>query len=111
MVPRTAHRRYPVALKVEVARRYEAGETAVGLALEFAIAAPSLVQRWAYQLREGGQDALAPQRKQPRRKPAEQRELDPDAVEREALVEEVLQLRAEVAYLKKLAALSKQQRR
>lgn len=112
----TTRRVYPDEFKLEAASRFNAGESAVALATEFSIPSPRLVQSWAQQLRDRGEDALVDKRRA-RRKPA-----GPDVgttgdgvqdtelvAQLAALREDNKFLRAQVAALKKLQALRNQQ--
>jgi transposase len=103
-------RPYGFEFKLEVVRRYVAGEaTAIGLAGEYGLSSPKLVQRWVREFQRGGEDALRP-------KPTHPVKVPPDTAgmagssELERLRAENLRLAAENAYLKKLRALREQGR-
>lgn len=95
---------YPFEVKIEVARRFLAGESKTELAIEYEVPSPGLVKRWGQLMREQGEEALRPK---PKGRPAVCEELS----EVQALRREVERLRAENAYLGKLRALMEQQRR
>lgn len=96
---------YPFEIKVEVARRFLAGESKTALAQEFDLSSPLLVSVWARIFREKGEDGLKPKR---RGRPSAAAESADEVL---ALRREVERLRAENAYLGKLQALMEQQRR
>lgn len=102
MVPQT-RRVYPVEMKVEVVRRFLAGEAKTSLALEYELSSPQLVSKWAQILREQGLHPNRPGRSQSTG--------DRALGEVESLRREVGRLRAQNAYLGKLQALVEQQRR
>lgn len=84
------------------------GESKLGLAREFDLSSPKLIETWARRYRNEGEDALRPKPPgRPRRNSAEPSE----ASEVARLRRENERLRAEVAYLGKLRALTEQQRR
>jgi transposase-like protein len=102
-------RPYEFEFKLEVVRRYVAGEaTAIALAGEYGLSSPKLVQRWVREFHRGGEDALRPKPTHPVKVPP-----DTDTAglsELERLRAENLRLAAENAYLKKLRALREQGR-
>jgi transposase len=51
-------RRYGRALKIEVVRRIEAGESAVALAREYGISRTHVMYSWCREVRDGGEAAL-----------------------------------------------------
>ena len=51
-------RRYGRALKIEVVRRMEAGESAVALAREYGISRTHVMYSWCREVRDGGESAL-----------------------------------------------------
>lgn len=109
LVVRRDARVYSFEVKLEVVRRFVAGEaTSAELADEYGLSSPKLVQSWAGAVRRGGEEALRPKRKQPRPEagPGEAGE----AGELERLRAENLRLAAKVAYLEKLRALREQGR-
>jgi transposase-like protein len=95
--------------KLEVVRRFLAGETKVALAREFDLSSPKMIETWARKYRNEGADGLRPKRAGRPPKPAgvESTEVS----ELEQLRRENERLRAEVAYLGKLRALRAQERR
>lgn len=102
LVANPSKKTYSFETKLLIARRYLAGETANALAAEYQVSTPRLIQRWAQDYREHGQDGLRP--KKPGRKPAPAPGQDRVAdLERENEF-----LRAKVAYLEKLKALRQQ---
>ena len=97
------------AFKLEVVRRVLAGETKIALAQEYALSSPQLIAKWLRVYRAEGADGL---RRKPMGRP--QRELTtapPADSELAQLRRENERLRAEVAYLGKLRALSATERR
>ena len=99
---------YAFALKREVVERFLAGESKMALAQEFQLSSPKLVATWARIYRREGEEGLRPKPKgRPRRAP----DAPAHALgELERLRRENERLRAEVAYLGKLQALSATQR-
>lgn len=100
---------YPFALKHEIVHRVLAGETKLALAQEYGLSSPQLIAAWLRRYRAEGDDGLRP-------KPTGRPKRDPEAPVREApelerLRRENERLRAEVAYLGKLRALSATERR
>jgi len=109
LVSKPATRTYTFDLKWEIVQRYEAGESKVELAQAYGLSAPSLIESWLRAYRTDGVAGLQPK---PRGRPTR----DPDApgppeTELERLRRENERLRAEVAYLGKLRALSAAERR
>jgi transposase len=51
-------RRYGRALKIEIVRRMEAGESAVALAREYGIARTNNLYSWCREVRDGGEGSL-----------------------------------------------------
>ncbi len=101
-------RSFSFEFKLQIVRRFLAGEKAVSLAREFELASPGQVAQWARKYRNEGEAGLQP-------KPRGRRPADPNAPPREPTEIERLRrenerLRAEVAYLGKLRALREQQR-
>ena len=99
LVERETKQSYSFAFKLEVVKRFEAGTSRVDLAREYHLSSPQLVNRWARIYRDAGEDGLRPKRRG--RPPS-----TVPSTELEQLQDEVERLRAEVAYLKKLEALS-----
>lgn len=93
--------------KLDVVRRFLAGESKLALAREFDLSSPKLIETWARKYRNEGEDALRP--KQAGRPPGTTAVSGVGEVAR--LRRENERLRAEVAYLGKLRALREQQRR
>ncbi|MCK5757285.1 MAG: transposase [Mycobacterium sp.] len=100
-------RQYCFDTKLEIVERYVGGATALALAREYDLPSPNTVSNWARMYRRDGEDGLRP-------KPRGRRPIDPQgrcpAGEVEQLRAENERLRAEVAYLGKLRALTSQQR-
>jgi len=106
---RPDRRSYSFEFKLEVVRRFLAGETKVALAREFDLSSPKLIETWARTYRNEGEDGLRPRQLGRPPKPAD---AEPGEVsELEQLRRENEVLRAQVAYLGKLRALRAQQRR
>lgn len=108
LVTKPTKRVFSFEFKLDVVRRFLAGETKLDLAREFDLSSPKLIETWARKYRNEGEDGLRP-------KPAGRRP-KPDVVpgevgELERLRRENERLRAEVAYLGKLRALRAQERR
>jgi transposase-like protein len=91
--------------KHEIVQRFLAGETKIALAQEYALSSPDLIAKWVRRYRAEGADGLRPK---PTGRPP--RVADAPASELERLREENERLRAEVAYLGKLRALSARER-
>jgi len=103
----TGKRSFAFEFKLEVVRRFVAGEaTAIELAREHGLSSPRLVRNWVRAYRHEGEDALRPKPKG--RPPAAPDPSGPGELER--LQAENLRLSAENAYLKKLRALREQGR-
>lgn len=105
--PRDRHS-YSFEIKLEVVRRYLAGEVKVDLCREYGLSSPKLIETWAHKYRNEGEDGLRP--KQVGR-PPKTAEPAGEVSELERLRAENEVLRAQVAYLGKLRALRAQQRR
>lgn len=106
--PQPTKRAFSFDLKREIVTRFLAGETKMALAQEYALSSPQLVTAWVRAYRAEGEDGLRPH---PKGRP----QRDPDApvreeTELERLRRENERLRAEVAYLGKLRALSGRER-
>ncbi len=109
LVPKPTKRTIPFELKREIVQRFMAGETKVALAQEYALSSPQLIQRWARTYRAEGDDGLRPKPKgRPKRNPEAPVRAESEL---ERLQRENERLRAEVAYLGKLRALSATERR
>ena len=109
LVTKPTKRSFTFGFKLDVVRRFLAGETKLSLAQEFDLSSPKLIETWARLYRNGGEDALRP-------KPNGRRRADPAAPVTEEseitlLRSENERLKAEVAYLGKLRALRTQERR
>lgn len=98
LVPASTNRRYSFEEKLEVVQRFQAGEHKKVLAAEFGLSSPKTVESWACSYRKHGEDGLRP--KQRGRPPTAPRTRE------EELEREVEFLRAKVALLEKLDALS-----
>jgi transposase len=107
LVRKPTNRSFSFEFKLEVVRRFLAGESKVVLAREFDLSSPKLIETWARKYRNQGEDALRPKRAG--RPPGTAAVAGASEVER--LRRENERLRAEVAYLGKLRALMEQQRR
>ena len=94
--------------KLDVVRRFLAGETKLELAREFDLSSPKLIETWARKYRNEGEDGLRPK---PAGRPAKPGVAPGEVGELEQLRRENERLRAEVAYLGKLRALRAQERR
>lgn len=126
------NRQTPRETKVEVAKRYIAGEHKVALAQELGLASSRPVIDWAREYQEKGDDAFAPQPSSAKGKTARIRAIDkgqdpdatpppstPDAMAKKTSVDDIslaeyrqlqdrlLRAEAENAYLKKLRALGR----
>lgn len=104
LVPKPTKRTFPFELKREIVQRFVAGEPKVALAQEYALSSAQLIEKWARTYRVEGEAGLRP-------KPKGRPKRDPVAALREEselewLRRENERLRAEVAYLGKLRALS-----
>jgi len=109
LVAKPTNRSFPFEFKLDVVRRFLAGETKVNLAREFGLSSPKLIETWARKYRNEGEDGLRPKPKgRPRGTPAgaERRESELQRLRRENE-----RLRAEVAFLGKVQALGDQVRR
>jgi len=99
---------YPFDVKQAVVQRALAGETKVALAQEYGLSSPQLIAAWLRRYRAEGTAGLQPKPTgRPKRDPhgpvREERELEREL---ERVRRENERLRAEVAYLGKLRALS-----
>lgn len=108
LLVRPPKRAYAFELKWEVVQRAEAGVSKIELATEYGLSAPSLIDAWLRAYRRDGVDALRPK---PAGRPGRDA-AEPGApeTELERLRRENERLRAEVAYLGKLRALSATER-
>jgi transposase-like protein len=109
LVAKSTKRQYGFELKYAIVQRFLAGEPKSVLAQEYALSSPELIKRWVRSYRAEGADGLRPKPVgRPTRVPdppgGEESELD-------RLRRENERLRAEVAYLGKLKALSARERR
>jgi transposase len=108
LVDKPTPQKFSFEFKLDIVHRFMAGEPKTGLAKEFDLSSPYLVEKWARTLRNEGEDGLRPKRKgRPPQDDVPPRELS----EVEQLRRENARLRAEVAYLGKVRALRAQQRR
>lgn len=99
LMPTATRQTYSFACKREVVQRFLAGETKVALAQEYQLSSPKLVGVWVGIWRRQGDDGLRP-------KPTGRPRLREPEGELERLQQENERLRAEVAYLGKLRALT-----
>jgi len=105
LVSKQRGRVYSFEFKLEVVRRFVAGEaTAIELAREYGLSSPKTVQKWVAAFRREGEDAL---RAKPKGRPAK---TPAPADELQRLRQENLELSAKVAFLEKLRALREQGR-
>jgi transposase len=108
LVAKPTKRTFSFELKREIVQRFLAGEAKQALAAEYALSSPKLIAVWARRYRTEGEDGLRPKPKgRPTRDPAAPVR---EASELERLRRENERLRAEVAYLGKLRALSASKR-
>jgi transposase len=106
VVTKSTKQTHPVAVKLAIVQRVLAGETKIALAEEYALSSPQLIARWLRVYRAEGEAGLRPK---PPCRPTH--ESDPPESELARLQRENERLRAEVAYLGKLQALSARERR
>jgi transposase-like protein len=109
LVAKSTKRVFSFELKLGIVERFLGGEPKMALAEEFDLSAPDLISAWVRIYRAEGEDGLRP-------KPNGRPKRDPDAPHRELSELELLRrenerLRAEVAYLGKLRALTSHERR
>lgn len=98
LVSKPTRKQYSFDTKVEILRRYKAGETKFDLAEEFGLSSPDLISYWGWQVNKDGFDALRPKPKgRPKGKARPARLTEEDKLRRENEL-----LKAELAYLKKL---------
>lgn len=105
---RPAQQEFPWEIKQEVVRRFLAGETKLSLAAAYGLGSPKTVGKWVQLYRQGGEEALRPKPKG--RPPKDPGTPPPEMSEVERLRQENEYLRAQVAYLGKLRALSDRRR-
>ena len=109
LVTKPTKRSFSFEFKLDVVRRFLAGEAKVALAQEFELSSPKLIETWARKYRNEGEDGLRPK---PRGRPKADRAAPMSReTELQRLRRENERLRAEVAYLGKLRALRAQERR
>jgi transposase-like protein len=101
LVEKRTKRQYSFETKLEIVRRYLAGEPAMELCEEFGLSSRRLLTKWARLFGEQGEDGLRPK---PKGRPPSRPAPEPGS-ELERLRAENERLRAEVAYLGKLKAL------
>ncbi|BBE21909.1 hypothetical protein MN0502_09550 [Arthrobacter sp. MN05-02] len=100
---------YSFEVKLALVERFIAGETSLNLATEAGLSSPLVLQKWVREYRRDGADGLRPK---PKGRPRSPKSSPPAEVsELERLRRENELLRAEVAYLGKLRALSAQEPR
>lgn len=108
LTTKTTRRSFSGEFKLEVVRRFLAGETMPALAQEYTLSSPQLIETWVRAYRAEGELGLRPKPKgRPKRVPAPV----PEESELDRLRRENERLRAEVAYLGKLQALRSRERR
>ena len=106
LVEKQTNQQYSFEIKKEIVDRLHAGETAMSLAKEFNVSAPTLIRAWARAWRKHGDEALKPK---PKGRPKGSTKSAP-LTEMDKLQRKVEQLEAENAYLKKLRDLRTQGR-
>lgn len=104
LVAKSTKRQYAFELKYTIVQRFLAGEPKTVLAQEYALSSPELIKRWVRSYREEGADGLRP--KPLGRPPRAPDPPDGEESELDRLRRENERLRAEVAYLGKVRALS-----
>lgn len=109
LVTKQTTQSYPFETKFAIVTRFLAGEPKVELAREFGLSSPKLIETWARQYRNDGEDALRPKRSG--RPPGSAPPAVGEESELQRLRRENEYLRAENAYLGKLQALMDQRRR
>ena len=113
LVVKPTKRVFSFEFKLDVVRRFLAGETKVELAREFDLSSPKLIETWARKFRNEGEGGLRPKRAG--RPPVSGQEPDGAGQGRDSELERLRRenerLRAENAYLGKLRALRAQERR
>jgi transposase-like protein len=108
LVEKRTPRKFTFEMKLEIVRRYLAGEPALELAAEYGLSSRKLLQKWVRLFRDEGEDGLRPKPKG--RPPGPPEAPAGPTSELEALRAENERLRAQVAYLGKLKALRDQER-
>lgn len=109
LVTKATKRTFSFETKRAIVQRFLAGETKIALAQEYALSSPQLVGAWVRTYRAAGEDGLRPKPKgRPRAQP---KAAGREETELARLRRENERLRAEVAYLGKLRALSARERR
>jgi transposase-like protein len=107
LMSRTAKRSYTFEEKTALVQRVLAGETKLAVALEAGLSSPNLLATWVRAYRRQGEDGLRPK---PMGRPRASLRADAEVSELERLRRENERLRAQVAYLGKVRALSDQAR-
>lgn len=109
LVAQPTTQRYPYEVKLQAVLRCLAGESKMALAEEYGLASPKTLATWVRVYRAEGAAGLQPKQ---RGRPPQTAEIgDQEETDVERLQREILYLEAEVAYLKKLRALSAHQQR
>jgi transposase len=109
LVHKPAKRVFAFEFKLDVVRRYLAGENRVALAKELGLSSPELIRKWTQLYRDQGEDGLRPRPKgRPKESPGAAG--NPES-ELQRLRRENERLRAEVAFLGKVQALRDEERR
>ncbi|WP_219816387.1 helix-turn-helix domain-containing protein [Arthrobacter sp. 4R501] len=102
-------RLFSFEFKLDAVRRFQAGESKVALAKELGLSSPRLMEKWAQQYRNEGEEGLRPKPKgRPKADPGTSAK--PES-ELQRLRRENERLRAEVAFLGKVQALRDEERR
>lgn len=108
LVPKPTKRTFSFDEKHEIVQQYLAGTSAIDLARDYELSSPKLIERWVKLYRDVGEDGLRPK---PKGRPKRNPDTPPrEETELQRLRRENLRLRAEVAYLGKLRALSGRER-
>ena len=109
LVTKPTKRAFSFEFKLDAVQRYLSGETRVALSKELGLSSPQLIEKWARQYRNEGENGLRP-------KPKGRPRINPEAPtqpesELKRLRRENERLRAEVAFLGKVQALRDEERR
>lgn len=101
LVSKPTKKQHSFDTKMEILRRHKAGETRSDLAQEFGLSSPDLISHWAWEVNKDDIDALRPK---PKGRPKGSARPTP-LTEEDKLRRENELLKAELAYLKKIAGL------
>ena len=109
LVTKPTRRLFSFEFKLNAVERFQAGESKAALAREFQLSSPELIEKWARQYRNEGEEGLRPKPKgRPKAIPGTPGK--PES-ELQRLRRENERLRAEVAFLGKVQALKDEERR